>query len=132
MWWRARQSEAVVDAAWAWLTDTRHWPEWGPTVTDVRLDHEGHVLRADSTGSVRTPVGLWLRFEVEQWRREPNRREWSWRVGGIAATSHRVVRRENGCRISLGAPIWAPAYLPVLEVGVRRLARLAEAEISPR
>ncbi|WP_157692892.1 hypothetical protein [Pedococcus dokdonensis] len=44
----------------------------------------------------------------------------------MPATTHRVQPHARGCVVELGAPWWAPAYLPVLEVAARRLAALAE------
>ena len=127
MWWRELEVAAPGALAWAPLVDTRRWPEWGPTVAAVRLDHAGHQLRADSTGAVRTPLGVWLPFVVSSWDVSEERSAWSWRVAGMAATSHEVVPLSaDRCRLRLGVPAWAPAYLPVVEVGLRRLRRLAE------
>jgi hypothetical protein len=69
-------------------------------------------------------------FEVTEIVETPELRQWSWSVAGVPATTHRVgaiARVEGrGCVVELGAPWWAPAYLPVLELGTRRLAALAE------
>lgn len=128
MWWRSLEVAAAADVTWNLLIDTRQWPQWGPTVTGVRLDHEGHLLRPESTGAVRTPLGLWLRFEVEDWVDHGVRtRSWSWRVAGVPATGHRVTELGQGrSRLSMGVPTWAPAYLLAVEVGVRRVRALAE------
>jgi len=127
MWWRSVNVAAPADDVWALVTDTRSWPQWGPTVTDVRLDDAITRIHAGSTGAVRTPVGLWAPFAVTSWRAEGDKRSWSWRVAGIAATSHQVeTLGADRCAVRFGVPLWAPAYLPVVEVGLRRLRRLAE------
>lgn len=125
MWWREVDVAAPAADAWTLLTDTTRWPAWGPTVRAVRLDHPGHDIRAGSTGAVRTPVGVWLPFEVSEY--DAAERTWSWRVAGIAATSHRVqVTGTRSCRVGFGVPWWAPAYVAVVELGLRRVRALAE------
>ena len=126
MWWRSVEVAAPVDAVWAVLTDTRTWPQWGPTVSDVRLDHPLTRIHADTTGAVLTPLGWWAPFVVTDWVVTADHRAWSWRVAGVPATSHEVEALDSDrCRLRFGAPLWAPAYLPVLEVGLRRLRAIA-------
>ena len=90
MWWRSVEVAAPVDAVWAVLTDTRTWPQWGPTVSDVRLDHPLTRIHADTTGAVLTPLGWWAPFVVTDWVVTADHRAWSWRVAGVPATSHEV------------------------------------------
>ncbi|MEO5852568.1 MAG: SRPBCC family protein [Nocardioides sp.] len=125
MWWRELDVSAPDAEVWALLTDTSRWPDWGPTVRAARLDHPGATIAAGSTGAVRTPVGVWLPFEVTAY--DDRARTWSWRVAGVAATSHRVQTTGPGsCRVGFGVPWWAPAYLAVCERGLRRVRTLAE------
>lgn len=132
MWSRSVDIEAPAEDAWRLLTDVRRWPEWGPTVTDARLDVERRVrLAPDSTGRVRTPLGVWLPFTVTQWHDDGARRAWSWRVGGVPATSHEVVADGFACRVRFAVPLWAPAYLPVVELALRRIRSIAEQETGP-
>ena len=126
MWWSRRAVAAPMEAVWDLLVDLDAWPQWGPTVTGSRLDDGSRILRAGAVGSVRTPVGLWLPFEVTELARRPELASWSWSVAGVPATTHRVRARGAVCVVELGAPWWAPAYWPVLEIGTRRLAALAE------
>jgi hypothetical protein len=128
MWWRSIEVAASADDVWAVLTSTRTWPQWGPTVSDVRLDHSSTRIHAGSTGAVLTPLGWWAPFVVTDWAVDADRRAWSWRVAGVPATSHEVEALDAGrARLRFAAPIWAPAYLPVLAVGLRRLRAIAEA-----
>jgi len=123
MWWRSTEIDAPAEAVFALLADLDRWPEWGPTVRGGELDDGGRRLHAEATGRVRPVVGPSLPFAVTDW---VEGREWAWQVGGVPATTHRVTPLgHHRCRVSLGAPVWAAAYLPVLEVAVRRLARLA-------
>jgi hypothetical protein len=50
---------------------------------------------------------------------------WAWRVAGVPATRHGVEPRDGGCRAWMSAPVWAPAYLPVLALGLRRIEAIA-------
>ena len=110
---------APLGEVWEVLVETRHWPEWGPTVT--RVDGPARIVHG-TTGRVRTPVGIWLPFEITEF---DERHQWSWNVGGVGATGHRVERVEragqDATRLTFTAPTWAVAYLPVLRTGLRRI-----------
>lgn len=114
-----RDVAAPPDVVWGLLVDLAAWPVWGPTVRRAELDA---ALGLGSRGRVWTPVGVPLPFVVTAF--EPGRR-WSWRVAGVPATTHAVSPDGRGTRVSMGAPIWAPAYLPVLTTALRRIERLA-------
>lgn len=117
-----RDVDATPQAVWSVLIDLDQWPRWGPSVRRSELDGGGRRLGAGSTGRVWTSLGVPLRFEVTDF--EPGRL-WAWRVAGVPATTHAVDPRGSGCRVSMGAPMWAPAYLPVLALALRRIERLA-------
>ena len=44
---------------------------------------------------------------------------------GIPATGHRVIPQDGGCLVTFTVPWWAPAYLPVCALALRRIERLA-------
>ena len=125
MWWSRRTVDAPADSVWDLLVDLDAWPQWGPTVTAARLDGGGRRLTPGARGAVRTPVGVWVPFEVTDLTRGQPVSGWRWAVAGVPATTHRVLDEGDHCVVELGAPWWAPAYVPVLEVGTRRLAGLA-------
>jgi len=131
MWWTRCGVDAPAPAVWRLLLDLDAWPRWGPTVSAARLDDGGRILSPGATGSVRTPVGVWLPFTVTELREGSAGDDdvpwsWSWRVAGVPATRHEVrATSTRSCAVAFGAPVWAPAYLPVLAVGLDRLARLA-------
>lgn len=120
MWTVDRHIEASADAVWRILVDLDAWPEWGLTVTGAELDGAGFELGA--TGRVWTPVGVPLPFVISD---IDFGRSWGWRVAGIPATRHGVEPDGAGCRAWMSAPLWAPAYLPVLEIALRRIERMA-------
>jgi uncharacterized protein YndB with AHSA1/START domain len=115
----SRHIDASAEAVWTILCDTDAWPQWGPTVSGGEIDGDGLILGA--TGRVRTPIGVALPFTITEF--EPGRR-WTWAVAGVPATSHAVEPDDSGCRASMSAPWWAPAYLPVLVIALQRIDRM--------
>ncbi|MBI3214898.1 MAG: SRPBCC family protein [Mycobacterium sp.] len=116
MWTTSRTIAAPTDVVWRILTDLQAWPRWGPTVAAAELD--GHVFEQGATGRVWTPVGIALPFTITDL--DPGR-SWAWRVAGIPATHHGVQPDGDGCRAWMSAPVWAPGYLPVLAMALRRI-----------
>ena len=116
-----RRMAAPPESAWQVLTDLDAWPRWGPSVRRAELD-DGGPLALGSRGRVWTPVGLSLPFVVTEFERG---REWAWHVAGVPATRHSVTPDGDGCRVTFGVPIWAPAYLAVCAVALKRIEDLA-------
>lgn len=122
MLWRTRDVEAPAGLVWDLLVDLDRWPEWGPSVRRAERDDGARRLGPDARGHVHPLLGPPLPFRVDGWE---DGHLWSWRVAGLRATSHRV--DEIGparCRVGMAAPAWAPAYLPVLDLALRRIERL--------
>ncbi len=117
----AQVMSAPPAAAWRVLTLLDLWPRWGPTVTAAELDDGGRQLTAGVRGRVRTPVGVWLPFEVTEL--EPGHR-WRWRVAGVPATGHRVEPHAEGCRVVFEVPAVAAPYAVVCRVALGRIAGL--------
>lgn len=113
-------------AVWSVVATPARWPEWGPSVTAVECPDL--VVRAGSRGRVRTPLGVWVPFEVT---RVETGRSWTWRVAGLPATDHLVeaIGRDR-TRLEFGVPVWAAPYALVCRVALRRIAVLA-AQWSP-
>ena len=116
-----RAIAAPAPAVWNVLTDLNVWPQWGPSVRRAELTGPG-PLRLGAHGRVWTPIGVPLPFEITEFDAG---RSWAWQVAGVEATKHGVEPTDDGCRAWMSAPIWAPVYLPVLAVGLRRIADLA-------
>ncbi|MCV7253115.1 SRPBCC family protein [Mycobacterium hackensackense] len=120
MWTRSRDVDAPADTVWRILTDLDAWPHWGLTVARAELD--GTAIQLGASGRLWTPVGIPLPFLISSF--DPGRM-WAWDVAGVPATRHGVEPRGAGCRVWMSAPRWAPGYLPVLELAVRRIRRMA-------
>ncbi len=119
---------APADRAWDELVELDRWPQWGPTVRAARLDDGHRRLHGDATGAVQTPLGAWVPFRVDRWHDDGVRRAWSWRVAGVPATAHAVTALEGSrCRVEMSVPWWAPAYLGVVALALRRIRTRAQA-----
>lgn len=111
---------APAPSVWKVLIDLDAWPQWGPTVLGAELTGPG-PLRLGARGKVWTPIGVPLPFEITEF---DDGRRWAWKVGGVQATRHGVDPTPDGCRAWMSAPLWAPAYLPVLAIGLQRIAQM--------
>lgn len=115
----ARHVDADAARVWAVLVDSSLWPRWGPSVRRATLD--GPALELGCTGRVWAAAGPSLPFVITEY---VEGRTWSWSVAGVPATSHRVDDDAEGSTVSFGVPWWAPAYLPVCALALRRFAAL--------
>ena len=87
------------------------------------VDAPARFISAGMHGRVQTTPGLWLPFEITDWEEG---RAWAWRVAGIPATGHRVTSvTESSCRVAFTIPRWAPFYVPVCRIALRRIASLS-------
>ena len=110
------------ETLWDLLTDTYRWVEWGPSILEVQCS--GRYIRKGSRGRVKTAVGLWIPFVVTEF--DPGRR-WSWRVGGVRATGHRVEPQVGRiCRLIFEVPVFAAPYLVVCRIAMGRIVRILE------
>ncbi|KRE80296.1 SRPBCC family protein [Arthrobacter sp. Soil763] len=117
----SRRIAAPADVVWRLLTDTGQWPAWGSSIAGVQPAAGSARLALGSRGRVRTAVGVTLPYTVTGF--DPGT-YWSWSVAGIPATGHRVTPQPDGCLVTFTVPWWAPAYLPVCAVALRRIERL--------
>lgn len=113
-----RRVEAPAPDVWDLLVDTTRWPDWGPSVSAVECDDRR--IRTGSTGRVRT-AGVWLPFTVTACRNY----RWTWRIGPVPATGHRVTPGDGSATVAFEVPIPAAPYLVVCRVALRRIDRLA-------
>lgn len=127
--------DVAAPAALAWheLVELDCWPHWGPSVRSARLDDGTGRLRAGATGSVQTALGVRLPFRIDEWSGDAPHRSWSWRVAGVPATGHSVITTGPAqCRVEMSVPWWAPAYLVVVALALRRIRRRAEDAAATR
>jgi uncharacterized protein YndB with AHSA1/START domain len=118
--------DAPFSRVWRLLTDTQTWTHWGPSVREV--DSTERFIRAGLTGRIRTPFGVWVPFIIDTFEPE---HYWDWRVGGVAATGHRVdPRGPDQCRLTFTVPVWAAGYTVVCRVALNRIKRLLTSSIK--
>lgn len=115
-----RTVDAPAEVVWDLLVDTRRWPEWGPSITDVECTDR--QIESGTTGRVRLVGGIWIPFEVTY--RDAYR--WTWEVAGIPATGHRVEPHNGSCRAIFEVPVLAAGYVPVCRLALSRIASFAE------
>lgn len=109
----------TVEDAWRVLTDTQQWPRWGPSVRQVASGQR--FIGPTSTGRIKTMLGFWLPFMITEYQ---DQQFWSWRVGRIQATGHRVSHEDGACLVAFEMPWWATPYVIVCWVALRRIRRL--------
>jgi hypothetical protein len=113
-----RRVKASPQVLWEVITDTTRWVLWGPSITAVECS--GRYIRKGSTGRVRTALGFWLPFFVTDF---VDGQYWSWQVGGIRATGHRVeALNADTCWIVFEIPIFAAPYIIVCLAALKRIA----------
>lgn len=116
-----RSINAPSTTVWRLLTDTHCWKQWGPSIMAVECRER--FIRPGSRGRVKTAFGIWLPFVVTDYERG---RYWHWRVGGIAATGHRVEPlHTEQCQLTFEVPIWAAPYSIICSIALQRLAQLS-------
>jgi len=122
----SRRIAAPPERLWELLVDVATWPDWGPSVAGIELATA--TIGPGSRGVVRTAVGASLPFEVTSFEATSfeSGRSWAWSVAGVPATGHEVRAAEGGCVVTFTVPWWAPAYLPVCALALRRLEGLAQ------
>jgi hypothetical protein len=121
MWTVSRTMAVRPEAAWDVLTDLAAWPQWGPSIQRAELA-EAEPLRRGARGTVWAAVGVPLPFEITEY---DDGRRWAWKVAGITGTAHTVEPHGNGCRVTFGVPVWAPIYLTVCALALKRIEDLA-------
>jgi hypothetical protein len=93
---------ASVDAIWSVLVDVERWPQWTPTMTEVRLI-DGHRVREGTRVRVRQPGLPPLTWTVDVLVAG---RSFSWRTGlpgGRTRATHELVPIDDGTtRVVLG------------------------------
>lgn len=125
----SRQILAPAPLLWRLITDTRRWPEWGPSISEVRCSDR--VITLGSTGHVIAPgARLILPFTITEL--DPEALHWSWQVAGLPATTHQVEPTgADACRVRFGlpSPLLFP-YLAICQLALARLDQLASRESS--
>lgn len=120
-------SAAPAAETWSLVAEPARWPEWAP-----------HIRGAWGLGSPEVEAGkrgaaraLWV-VPVPAHISEKAEHSWTWQVGPVAL-EHAVIPLPSGSRITMSIsapgplePLLAATYGPVVQLLVRRLARIAE------
>jgi hypothetical protein len=115
--------DASTPIVWDLITDTFQWPRWGPTVK--RVDSTDRFIRKGTRGRVLTAVGIWLPFMIVEYK---HRSFWSWKVGSINATGHRIqVAEAGGTCLWFEIPLIAAPYSLVCRMALDRIEKLIAA-----
>ena len=113
---------ADVERVWNIIIDTHLWPKWGPSVSTVEC--VDRFITAQSSGRLQTALGLWVPFTITDFE---DGHFWSWRIGRIEATGHRVSRhRENQSVVSFTMPWWSTPYLIICMKALDHISKIAD------
>lgn len=118
---------APLAEVWELLVDTRHWPDWGPSVLDV--DYAEQRISAGGRGRVLTAARIWLPFHIDM---VEEKCYWHWRVCGVPATGHRLRPLANKqTELVFEVPWLMAPYGAVCRQAAERIARLSENRPKP-
>ncbi|MGC9669644.1 SRPBCC family protein [Planosporangium sp. 12N6] len=115
----------TADDVWDRYLRPRRWPEWSPQIRSV--DYARERLAPGTSGVVRAPVGLPVRFRVVDVHESGPVRTWSWTASAMGvelALRHTVEATAAGTRTVLTVEGFAPVvagYLPVARWALHRL-----------
>jgi len=123
----AREVSVDHRRAWELLTDTWRWPEWGPTVEDVKAP--ARFISEGSHGSVKVLGAFWVPYEVTSC----DDGRWTWDVAKLPATGHRVEPvDEDQCRVLFEIPPLAAGYVPVCRRALSKIESILLADERAR
>ncbi|MBE7186804.1 SRPBCC family protein [Jatrophihabitans endophyticus] len=117
---------AAPDEAWERYADPGRWPQWAPQITRVETDEARLVT--GMTGRVVGPLGVSVRFVVDEV--DHVGRTWSWTVhaGPVQLLLHHAVRADpGGSATSLRVEGPLPVVLPYAPLARYALTRLVAA-----
>lgn len=114
---------AAPTVAWRRYDEPARWPGWAPQIRAVDYPHR--LLHAGSTGVVRGPLAIRVRFRIESVDRE--QRRWTWQVSAFGMRlrlTHGLEADATGSVATLqitGPTVVVQAYAVVARLALRRL-----------
>ena len=116
---------ADAERVWNIIIDTMLWPQWGPSVSVVEC--ADRYINGQSQGRLKTALGIWLPFTITEFEAY---HFWSWRIGRIDATGHRVRQYgHNQTLLSFTMPWWSTPYLVICNKALQKIEVLAIASV---
>lgn len=115
----SKEIDSTAVRIWDIITDTAKWPVWGPSVRTVECEHR--YIQKGCTGYVKTILGLRLPFAIMSFQ---HLSFWNWRVGGIEATGHRLIKNKGDCILIFDMPWWALPYAFICLLALNRIDKL--------
>jgi hypothetical protein len=112
---------APSDRIWPYVAEFEWWPRWGVSISDV--ESEANRVAPGVTGKVRTRLGLWLPFTIED---VVPGSFWDWSVAGVRATEHHLEPQRDHARVRFTAPLVVAPYAAVMTASLKKLKRLVE------
>jgi uncharacterized protein YndB with AHSA1/START domain len=112
---------APVERAWEVLADLGHWPEWTPTMRDVRALGDGPP-RLGARYRIEQPRLRPAEFTITHWN-PPHGFTWESRAVGVRAfATHTLAPTAGGCELTLAVGFRGPLG-PILGALLSRLTR---------
>ena len=114
-----------LQSAWERYLLPQRWPSWAPQIRSVDVAEE--LLRPRLTGVVRGPLGLAVRFRVDEV--DPETHTWAWTVmaRGVRVHMRHDLTRTPGATVAGltvdGPALIALAYPPCAVLPLHRLLR---------
>lgn len=118
--------DATPEQAWDRYADPSRWAQWAPQISRVECDEPRLVT--GMTGRVIGPLGVAVRFVVDD--ADHASRTWSWTVhtGPVELRLHHAVREDRrGCATSLRVEGPLPVVVPYAPLARYALTRLVAA-----
>lgn len=112
---------APPDRIWPYLAEFAWWPQWGMSINAV--DSDADRIAPGVTGRVRTRLGFWLPFTIDDVVTEVC---WTWSVAGLRATDHHLDPAADSTRVRFTAPWIVAPYAVLMGMSLRKLKSLVE------
>ena len=88
------------------------------------VECDNRFIRQGTEGRVKTAVGIWMPFSISEY---DEGHFWSWKVGGIPATGHRIEHQDNGlCKLTFEVPLVAAPYAYICRIALDRIAGIVD------
>lgn len=112
---------APTDRVWPFIAEFERWPQWGLSIS--RVDSDAGQVAPGVTGRVRTPLGFWVPFTIDEVVAESF---WDWSIAGVPATKHHLGAQAGHTRVRFTAPWLVAPYKAAMAMSLKKLKLLVE------